>query len=226
MGPRIAITCVLVLGLGYMAMIITTLKKYGSQPGSTRTSANLGMGNRNTMQGGVTPIHGNSAQGQGAAASEKKIRARDIDAAMERRGRQREKSTSTTRIRRREEDVERRQQGGQLGLGDKGGRISKGMYGLGLGSDIELKKLPEMEMDLKIDGLPWLKLLFYLFKQETTWSIKSNIYIYIQEIIGAGKRLKEQWDEIYAWYDFLDIWREGKYCSESYYWRVQLTLEK
>ena len=155
LGPRIAITCVLLLGLGYMAMIITTLKKYGSQPGSSRTSANLGMGNRNMMQGGGIPSHGNITQVQGATASEKKVRARDIDAAMERRGRQREKSTSTTRIRRREEDVERREQRGQLGVGDKGGRSSKGMHGLGLGSDIELKKLPEVEMDLKkIDGLP------------------------------------------------------------------------
>lgn len=147
LGPRIAITCVLLLGLGYMAMIITTLKKYGSQPGTTRTPANLGMGIRSTMQGGGTPT-----RGQGAAASEKKIRARDIDAAMERRGRQREKSTSTSRVRRREEDVERRQEGRQLGVGDKSGRDLKGMHGLGLGSDIELKKLPEM--DMKIDGLP------------------------------------------------------------------------
>ena len=157
LGPRIAITCVLLLGLGYMAMIITTLKKYGSQPGSSRTSPNLGMGNRSMMQGGRTPTHGNLTQGQVVAASEKKVRARDIDAAMERRGRQREKSTSTSRIRRREEDVERREQGRQLGVGgDKGGRNSKGMHGLGLGSDIELKKLPEveMDMDLKIDGLP------------------------------------------------------------------------
>ena len=110
------------------------------------------------MQGGGAPTHGNTAQGREAAASEKKVRARDIDAAMERRGRQREKSTSTTRIRRREEDVERRQQGRQLGGGDKGGdkggRNSKGMHGLGLGSEIELRKLPEVEMDLKVDGFP------------------------------------------------------------------------
>ena len=155
LGPRIAITFVLFLGLGYMAMIIATLKKYdGSQPGTTRTLANLGMENRNTMQGGGTSTQGNITQGQAAATGEKKVRAKDIDAAMERRGRQREKSTSTSRIRRREEDVERRQQGGQSGVGNKGGRNSKGMYGLGLGSDIELKKLPEVEMDLKIDGLP------------------------------------------------------------------------
>ena len=154
LGPRIAITCVLLLGLGYMAMIITTLKKYGTQPGSARTLANLGIGNRNTMQRGGTPTHGSTTQGQGAGGNEKKVRARDIDAAMERRGRQREKSTSTTRIRRREEAVEQRQQGRQMGFGDKGGRNSKGRHGLGLGSDIELKKLPEAEMDRKIDGLP------------------------------------------------------------------------
>jgi hypothetical protein len=76
---------------------------------------------------------------------------RDIDAAMERRGTQREKSTSTFRIRRREEDVERRQQGRQslAAVGDKGERNStKGMHGLGLGSDIELKNLPEVENGL------------------------------------------------------------------------------
>ena len=151
LGPRIAITCVLLLGLGYMAMIIITLKKYGSQPGSIRTSPNLAMGNRNTMQGGGTR---NTSRGHGAAIGEKKVRARDVDAAMERRGRQREKSTSTTRIRRREEDVERRQHGEQSGVRDKGGRNSKGTHGLGLGSDNELKKLSEVEMDLMIDGLP------------------------------------------------------------------------
>ena len=155
LGPRIAITCVLLLGLGYMAMIITTLKKYGSQPSSTRTSPNLAM-NRNATQGGGTPTHGNTTQGHGA---EKKVRARDVDAAMERRGRQRERSTSTTHIRRREEDVERRRpRGGRSGVGDnnnKGGRSSKGMRGLGLGSDIELKKkLSKIEMDLMFDALP------------------------------------------------------------------------
>ena len=65
LGPRIAITCVLLLGLGYMAMIIMTLKKYGSQPGSTRTSPNLGIGNsRNAMQGlgGGAPVHWNTTQ--------------------------------------------------------------------------------------------------------------------------------------------------------------------
>jgi hypothetical protein len=145
LGPRIAIKCVLLLGLGYMAMTL----KYGSQPGFARTSPTLDMGNRNVIQGlgGGTPAGGNTTQDHEAAAG-KKVRARDIDGAMERRGRHREKSTSTTRIRRREEDVERRRQGRQSVVGDKGGRNStKGMHGLGLGSDIELKILPEVETD-------------------------------------------------------------------------------
>ena len=111
LGLRITITCVLSLGLGYMAMIIITLKTYGSPPSSTRT----GMGTRNTMQGSGTPI---TTQGHGAGTS-KKIRARDVDAAMERRGRSRERSTSTTHVRRREEDVERRQHRGQSSIRDK-----------------------------------------------------------------------------------------------------------
>ena len=74
-----------------MAMIIMALKKCGSQPGSTRTSPTLGIRNKNAMQGlrGGAPVHGNTTQDHEAAAG-KKFRARDIDAAMERRGRQRE----------------------------------------------------------------------------------------------------------------------------------------
>ena len=128
LGPRIAITSVLILGLGYMAMIIMTLKKYGSQPGSTRTSPTFGTGNRNAMRGlgGGTPAVGNTIQDHEAAAG-KKFRARDIDAAMERRGRRRERSGScVTRIRRREGDVERRQTAAGV----------KGMHGLGIGSRI------------------------------------------------------------------------------------------
>ena len=106
LGPRIAIRCVLLLRLGYMAtMIIMTLKKYGSQPGSTRTSPFLGIGDRNAMQGlgGGTTAVGNTTQDHEAATSTgKKVSARDFDARI-----QREKSISTsTRIRRRQEDVE------------------------------------------------------------------------------------------------------------------------
>ena len=96
LGPRIAIRCVLLLGLGYMAttMIIMTLKKYGSLPGSTRTSPFLGIGDRNAMQGlgGGTTAVGNTTQDDHEAATStgKKVSARDIDARI-----QREKSIST-----------------------------------------------------------------------------------------------------------------------------------
>ena len=144
LGPRIAITCVLLLGLGYMAMIVITLKMYGPP------SRTPGMDTRNRMQGGGTPTHGDTAQSH---ESEKKIQARDIDAATERRGRPRQRSTS---VRRREEDVERRQHGGVGDKGKKGGRNSKGLHRLGLGSARdggELDEMAEAEMDL-IDGLP------------------------------------------------------------------------
>ena len=45
--------------------------------------------------------------------------------------------------------MERREQGWQSGVGDKGGRNLTGLHGPGLDSDIELRKLPK---DLKIDG--------------------------------------------------------------------------
>ena len=121
LGPRIAITGVFCLGLVYLAMIIRTLKKYGSHEGLPRMlPPYVGM-----RHGGGTPTHGNRTEVGGAG--EKKIRARDIDAAMERRGRRRERSGScVTRIRRREGDVERRQTAAGV----------KGMHGLGIGSRI------------------------------------------------------------------------------------------
>src|SRR5271155_5002995 len=128
LGPRIAITGVLCLGLGYLAMIIRTLKKYGSHGGLSRTSPPY-VGMRN---GGGTPSHGNRVEGDGgagAAIGEKtKIQARDADAAMERWGRPRERSGSITHIRRKEEDVERRQH--------TGGVAVNGIHGLGIGSRI------------------------------------------------------------------------------------------
>jgi len=114
------------------------------------------------MRSGTPTRDGNMAQNQGGTTSEKKVRARDIDAAMERRGRMRERSTST-HVRRREEDVERRQRGGQSGIGDNnGGRNPKGMHGLGLGFGVipnrdggnKLEELTEAVMDSRIDGLP------------------------------------------------------------------------
>ena len=85
LGPRIAITGVFCLGLVYLAMIIRTLKKYGSQEGLPRMLRPPYVGMRNGGGGG-TPTHGNRTEvgGGGGGAGEKKIRARDIDAAMER----------------------------------------------------------------------------------------------------------------------------------------------
>ncbi|KAF8812655.1 hypothetical protein BYT27DRAFT_7159054 [Phlegmacium glaucopus] len=171
LGPRIAITSVLFLGLVYLAMIVRTLKKYGSNENSTKALLQVGSPRirNNTPQGGGTQqIHGNTTtEGHGSGTGEKKMRARDIDAAMERRGRQRERSVSNTQVRRREEHVERRQHGGQSSVGDgsakRGGQNSKAMLGLGLGSRViardsgELEELSEVEMDLKIeqfDSLP------------------------------------------------------------------------
>ena len=156
LGPRILITSVLFLGLGYMAMIILTLKNYGSYGLPTRASANMGgMGTRNIIQGGGIPTHGNTTGGPGGATGEKNIRARDIDAAMERRGRQRERSASIPHIRRKEENVEQRQLGGPsvADSSRKGGRNSKGMHGLGFGSQFD-GELEELSKALKIDGLP------------------------------------------------------------------------
>lgn len=87
LGPHIAVTCVLLLGLGYMAMIVLTLKTYGPP---SRMLQNPGMDTRDTMHGGGTPTYGNTNPGHG---SEEKIQTRDIHAAMERRGRLRERST-------------------------------------------------------------------------------------------------------------------------------------
>ena len=80
--------------------------------------------------GGGTTAVGNATQDHEAAAG-KKVRVRDIDAGMERRGRheKKRKSTSTARIRQ-----------SLAAVRDKGGwNWTKGMHGLGLGSasDIE-----------------------------------------------------------------------------------------
>lgn len=159
LGLRIVITCVLLLGLVYLAMIVRTFQKYGFHEGSTKELLYVGARN-STPQGGGTQRYANTVEG--ATGDEKQIRARDIDAAMERRGRQRERSVSTTNLRRREEDVEPRHYGGPSSVGDssrKGvGRISKGLvFGsraqMAQGSG-ELKGLPQVGVNLKIDGLP------------------------------------------------------------------------
>ena len=162
LGLRIVITCVLLLGLVYLAMIVRTFQKYGFHEGSTKELLYMGTRN-NTPQGGGTQRHANMVEGhESATGGEKQIRARDIDAAMERRGRQRERSVSTTNFRRREEDVEARHYGGQSSVGDSSRKgVGRNPKGLVFGSRAqmaqgsgELKGLPQVAVNLKIDGLP------------------------------------------------------------------------
>jgi len=84
LGLRILITSVFVLGLVYLALIITTLRRYGTH-------------------GGTRGILGPGVERRGNADP---VRAREVDAAMERRGRERQRSTSH-RVRTREEAVGR-----------------------------------------------------------------------------------------------------------------------
>ncbi|KAF9464333.1 hypothetical protein BDZ94DRAFT_1256944 [Collybia nuda] len=83
LGPRIAVTAVFALGMVYFAMIVKTLRSYGTHVG--------GMGSRMSR----------------AAAEQRasNLREREIEAAMSRRGRVRERTVSNTR--RREEAPER-----------------------------------------------------------------------------------------------------------------------
>lgn len=86
LGLRILITFVFVLGLVYLGLIITTLKRYGTHGG---TRGILGPGVERRGPGNADPA-----------------RAREVDAAMERRGRERRRSTSH-RVRTKEEPVEK-----------------------------------------------------------------------------------------------------------------------
>ncbi|KAF8075802.1 hypothetical protein FPV67DRAFT_1469317 [Lyophyllum atratum] len=85
LGPRIAVTGIFLLGMVYFALIVKTLRGYGTHAGG---SSKLRQGER------------------GAAEQSPGMRARDIDAAMERRGRERQRSGSGP-TRRREESPER-----------------------------------------------------------------------------------------------------------------------
>lgn len=137
---RIAITAVFALGMFFMAMIVRTLKRYGAH--EERPSSSMG-----------------KMPGSHRSETRKDLRARDIDAAMERRGRERERSVSGRG--RREEtpeasrrkvmdgDVVGREKGGLksvLGLGLKG----LGMKDLDSGIEVDLEKSTE---DEKIAGV-------------------------------------------------------------------------
>jgi hypothetical protein len=107
LGPRIAVTAVFALGMVYFAMIVKTLKSYGTHVGP-------GMGGR--MGRGTGELRASNS------------RAREIEVAMARRGRERERSVSGPR--RREEVPERERRG--LGLTGLSPRSLDSGVGLGL----------------------------------------------------------------------------------------------
>ncbi|KAG5642141.1 hypothetical protein DXG03_003571 [Asterophora parasitica] len=84
-GPRIAVTGAFVVGMVYLVLIVKTLRSYGTADDGPGTAA----WRRKAAQAPVGRMG---------------FRARDIDAAMERRGRERQRSTSGPR--RREEPPE------------------------------------------------------------------------------------------------------------------------
>ncbi|KAF5371506.1 hypothetical protein D9615_009585 [Tricholomella constricta] len=98
LGPRIAITGTFVVGMVYLALIVKTLRSYGTHAGG-------GTAWRRKTQEPEHPHPQTQTQAQAQVqAQTPDLRARDVDAAMERRGRERQRSTSGRR--RREETPE------------------------------------------------------------------------------------------------------------------------
>ncbi|GLB33212.1 hypothetical protein LshimejAT787_0100970 [Lyophyllum shimeji] len=113
LGPRIAITSVFTLGMVYFVLIVRSLRSYGSH------AARAGAWRRKERAAEQTP----------------RMRARDIEAAMERRGRVRQRSGSGPTGRRREESPERGEKAAEAAgyreeRKDNGGLRS--MLGLGI----------------------------------------------------------------------------------------------
>lgn len=140
LGPRIVVTAVFVLGMIYFAMIVKTLKSYGTHAG--------GMGGR---------------VGRGATERASNVREREIEAAMSRRGRERERTMSGSR--RREEAPERERRSVKDGdlsrdkslrkeRGESRSTMGLGLTGLsprGLDSGIGLEREKDDGNDKRID---------------------------------------------------------------------------
>jgi len=144
LGPRITITGVFLLGLVYLGMIIRTLRNYGSYQNPYRALVPLDaeMGASDEFGKGVNDPETTTA---------KRPRARDIDAAMERRGRERRRSISS-HVRRREEAAGRGS-GSMVGWYEESKVEKLASRGLGLGSRTTTPRGElgmEMEMDVKI----------------------------------------------------------------------------
>jgi hypothetical protein len=136
----------------YLGMIVRTLKNYGSYRNSSRASLRVGVGPRDDVE------LGKAANAKVPKANKAKgLRARDIDAAMERRGRERQRSASS-HVRRREEEPERRERRSiDSGSGDlKAPKLGlNGFLGWGFGSRARAphEEQPlELEIDLKTRG--------------------------------------------------------------------------
>ncbi|KAH9483258.1 hypothetical protein JR316_0005362 [Psilocybe cubensis] len=121
LGPRIAITLVFFLGIVYLALIVRTLKKYGSQQNAARALIEVGSSGRvdQTAAANVAVARGKTAKHR-------------HDEIMERRGRERERS-SLPRVRRREDtDTKGRKEGRKKTSGDPDAKVlaPKGVFGL------------------------------------------------------------------------------------------------
>ncbi|KIM42677.1 hypothetical protein M413DRAFT_121554 [Hebeloma cylindrosporum] len=141
LGPRILITGVFMLGLVYLGMIIRTLRKYGSYQTSSRALPAMGAGRGTTNEFGKDI---NNPE----VTSVKRPRARDIDAAMERRGRERKRSVSS-HVRRREEAAGR---GGSVDSGFEDLKLPNlASRSLGVGSRATTP-YGELGMDIEMDS--------------------------------------------------------------------------
>lgn len=136
LGPRIAITCIAIIGLIYLALIIRTLKSYGMDGGS---SQNI-LTSPQTRLGVLGEVHTHTRVAS-AEPRVARLAAPDeltLELALERRGREIRRSESTPRGRRREEQPEVRnehrfnkskfelKEGNELGLFPVSSRSSPG----------------------------------------------------------------------------------------------------
>jgi hypothetical protein len=132
LAPRIAVSGVFAIGMVYFTMIVITLTRYGSTFGERV---------RRESRFGNTAVLG-SGPGGGAGG-------RELEAAMESRGRRREVDRARSGVRAsRREAVERREAGGDGGSREKGGTGLRPVMGLGLtgmgegGGDLEKGVVP------------------------------------------------------------------------------------
>ncbi|KAF9475835.1 hypothetical protein BDN70DRAFT_923746 [Pholiota conissans] len=154
LGPRIGITTVLLLGIIYLGMIVSTFKKYGSHKGSSQALAHS---HPTTI--GARPNGGRTRTGAGSPTFKTKGRRRgeDVEMEMERRGRERERSASV-HVRRREEEPDsrgrRRRESKETGVDSKKAAL-KDVMGLrhtsraGSQRDVIVKDGLELELESK-----------------------------------------------------------------------------